>query len=111
MIVCWQKQCPEALRHQLTKARTSSSTAAAIMSCPIGVLSTCPDLSTLTAMPVEVGARQKPVAMADRRFAPMMVEMVKPMMMGVHEPRHAVMMPLHRQVRYVESVSIATDIL
>eukprot|EP00964_Phaeocystis_antarctica_P119291 scaffold83034_cov63-Phaeocystis_antarctica.AAC.4 len=47
-----------------SSAMTSSSTAAAMMSWPVGVLSSLACLSTLSAMPIEVGASVQPTASA-----------------------------------------------
>ena len=77
-----------------TRAMTSSMTAAAMMSCPVGVPSTPPSWRTLSDMPMEVGARHAPTAkqvfalMSNTSFAS-----VAPMASGTSDPKKATFTP------------------
>ena len=47
---------------KIMSANTSSKMAAAIINCPVGVLRIFAFLRTFSAMPIEVGAKQDPMA-------------------------------------------------
>jgi hypothetical protein len=57
----------------------------------------------LTAIPVEVGARQNPVASAEVNENPTSMQSDMPIRMGVHEPKHAVMIPLMKQSKFPQT--------
>mmetsp|Transcript_17201 Transcript_17201/g.55036 ORF Transcript_17201/g.55036 Transcript_17201/m.55036 type:complete len:206 (-) Transcript_17201:224-841(-) len=77
-----------------TSAMTSSITAAAMMSCPVGVLRTPPSWSTLRDMPMEVGARVAPTARAFLySMSKQAIARLKPISSGTSEPNTATITP------------------
>jgi hypothetical protein len=74
-------------------------TVAAMINCPSGVLSTLPAFKALTAMPVEVGAKQNPIAIADVVECPNSKEIDNPMRIGPQDPTKPVSKPLHMKIK------------
>merc|ERR1719203_1841967 len=79
---------------KMMSAITSSKMAAAMISCPVGVLRILAFLRTFRAMPIEVGAKQAAMAMDDIRSVPMnRYGMTNPIDIGKKEPSNAMANP------------------
>mmetsp|Transcript_53248 Transcript_53248/g.122368 ORF Transcript_53248/g.122368 Transcript_53248/m.122368 type:complete len:318 (+) Transcript_53248:1318-2271(+) len=76
-----------------TSATTSSSTAAAMINWPVGVLSTLAALSTLRAMPIDVGASVHDTAREACHECPSAKARPKPIHIGVADPTRATTTP------------------